>query len=82
MGTARRGRLEIVEGGNVYGKVFASMYEGSLRGELEAQTVLVYMVVNCDAKGVIDKHPMVIGDANRADSRSGGCGNQAARGVG
>lgn len=47
----------------MYGKIFGSLYEGSMRGKLELQAVFIYMLANCDPLGVIDVVPSVISDA-------------------
>lgn len=46
----------------MYGKVFASMWRGSLRGRPDEQLVLTYIIANCDGHGVLDVIPEVIAD--------------------
>jgi hypothetical protein len=46
-----------------FGKVFASLFEGSLYGMQAEQHVFVYMLANCSAEGVFDKIPAVISGA-------------------
>jgi hypothetical protein len=44
----------------MYGKVFASMYDGSLYGQWEAIVTMQQMIVLCDAGGVVDMTPQAI----------------------
>ena len=44
----------------VFAKVYASMWEGTLAGSGEVWAVFVYMLANCSADGVVDIHPKVI----------------------
>lgn len=44
----------------MYGKVFASMYEGTLYGHWEAIVAFQQMIVLCDADGVVDMTPHAI----------------------
>lgn len=39
----------------MFGKVFASLWEGSMVGQSDVQLVFVYMLANCDRDGVVDK---------------------------
>lgn len=39
----------------MYGKVFASLWEGTLYGRGDEQLVLIYMFANCDAEGYLDR---------------------------
>jgi hypothetical protein len=57
----------------VYGKVFGSLWEGSMRGRPGPQLVFVYLIANADARGIVDLHPKVIMDAtglSEADVRT------------
>lgn len=47
----------------MYGKIFRSIYEGSMRGKNTLISVWVYLLVNVDAEGEVDVHPKVIADA-------------------
>lgn len=47
----------------MYGKVFGSLWNGSMRGQYEVQIVFIYMLCNCDPDGRIDVLPEVIVDA-------------------
>lgn len=44
----------------MFGKVFASLWEGSMVGHADEQLVFVYMLANCDRDGVVDKTQEVI----------------------
>jgi len=47
----------------VYGKVFNSLWTGSMRGKSDLQLVFVFMISNCDARGILDMIPKAIADA-------------------
>lgn len=47
----------------MYGKTFAALWNGSIRGKPDLQLVFIYMFSNCDADGNIDCVPDVIADA-------------------
>jgi len=44
----------------VYAKVFTSMWDGSLYGQLEASAVLMACVTLCNAQGILDMTPQAI----------------------
>ena len=44
----------------MYGKLFTSMWDGSLYGKLEASSVLMACVTLCNAQGVLDMTPEAI----------------------
>jgi len=44
----------------VYGKIFASMYDGTLYGHWQAIVAFQQMIVLCDADGVVDMTPQAI----------------------
>ena len=44
----------------MYGKIFDSMYEGTLYGHWEALVTFQQMIVLCDADGIIDMTPQAI----------------------
>ena len=44
----------------MFGKVFASLWQGSMVGQADAQLVFVYMIANCDVDGFIDQTQEVI----------------------
>src|SRR5690349_23879727 len=44
----------------MYGKIFDSMYEGTLYGHWEAIVTLQQMVVLCNSDGIIDMTPQAI----------------------
>jgi Asp-tRNA(Asn)/Glu-tRNA(Gln) amidotransferase A subunit family amidase len=44
----------------MYGKIFASMYDGSLYGQWEAIVTMQQMIVLCDAGGVVDMTPQAM----------------------
>ena len=44
----------------MYGKVFSSIYEGTLHGQWEAIVVMQQLIVLCDQNGVIDMTPPAI----------------------
>jgi hypothetical protein len=44
----------------MYGKIFASMYEGSLYGQWQAIVTFQQLIVLCDADGVVDMTPQAI----------------------
>jgi hypothetical protein len=44
----------------VYAKIFASLWDGTLGAHWEGWSVLVYLLANCDPKGVIDATPEAI----------------------
>ena len=47
----------------MYGKIFASMFNGSMRGHGVPQLVFTYMLCNCSQEGVFDQIPQCIADA-------------------
>ena len=49
--------------GDGYGKVFASLWHGSLRGKKNEISVFIYLVCHADARGIVDIHPKVIAEA-------------------
>lgn len=46
----------------MYGKLFASLYQGTLRGQSDAILVFTNMIAFADAEGFVDKHPSAIAD--------------------
>lgn len=46
----------------MFGKVFASLYQGSLRGQAHEILVFTNMIACCDREGFIDKHPRAIAE--------------------
>lgn len=46
----------------MYGKLFASLYQGTLRGKSDAILVFTNMIAFADAEGFVDKHPSAIAD--------------------
>jgi hypothetical protein len=48
--------------GNVYGKIFDSLWKGSMRGKRDLQLVFIHMICNCDQDGNCDYLPQVICD--------------------
>ena len=44
----------------MFAKVFASLWQGSMIGRSDLQLVFIYMLANCDAKGVFDQTPEVV----------------------
>lgn len=44
----------------MFGKVFASLWQGSMVGQSDAQLVFVYMIANCDSDGHLDQTQEVI----------------------
>jgi hypothetical protein len=46
----------------MYGKVFASLYQGTLRGRAHAILVFTNMIACCDRDGIVDKHPRAISE--------------------
>lgn len=44
----------------MYGKVFASLWEGSLIGHTDAQLVFVYLIAHSDSSGHVEEHPLKI----------------------
>ena len=44
----------------MFAKVFASLWQGSMVGRSDMQLVFIYMLANCDAKGVFDQTPEVV----------------------
>lgn len=46
----------------MYGKVFGSMFDGSMRGKANLILVFVNMLARCDQNGNDDRHPRVISD--------------------
>ncbi|NBR66810.1 MAG: hypothetical protein EBT79_05935 [Actinobacteria bacterium] len=44
----------------MFAKVFASLWQGSMVGRSDLQLVFIYMLANCDAKGVFDQTPEVV----------------------
>lgn len=44
----------------MFGKVFASLWTGSLVGKADEQLVMCYLIANCDPDGCCDHHPEVI----------------------
>lgn len=47
----------------MYGKIFSSLFEGSLLGQPHEQLVFIYILSNCDPDGCFDKVPQVISTA-------------------
>jgi hypothetical protein len=47
---------------NVYGKIFDSLWKGSMRGKRDLQLVFIHMICNCDQDGNCDYLPQVIAD--------------------
>jgi hypothetical protein len=47
----------------MYGKIFASIYKGSMRGKADPQAVLIYMIANCDKSGCLDETQQCIAEA-------------------
>lgn len=46
----------------MYGKLYASLYSGTLRGKAHAILVFTNMIACADRHGVVDKHPRAIAD--------------------
>jgi hypothetical protein len=46
----------------MYGKIFASLYQGTLRGRAAEILVFTNMIACCDKGGEVDKHPRAIAD--------------------
>ncbi len=46
----------------MFGKVFASLYQGSLRGQAHEILVFTNMIACADKEGFVDKHPRAIAD--------------------
>lgn len=46
----------------MYGKIFASLYQGTLRGKAAEILVFTNMIACCDKDGEVDKHPRAIAD--------------------
>lgn len=46
----------------MYGKVFASLFNGSMRGQSDLQLVFINMLATCDEDGAVDKVPQAIAD--------------------
>lgn len=44
----------------MFAKVFASLWQGSMVGRSDLQLVFIYMLANCDAKGVFNQTPEVV----------------------
>ena len=44
----------------MFAKVFASLWQGSMVGRCDMQLVFIYMLANCDARGVFDQTPEVV----------------------
>lgn len=40
----------------MYGKIFASLYKGTMRGQSNAILVFTYMLATCDIAGIVDTH--------------------------
>lgn len=47
----------------MYAKIFGSLWDGSLRGEPDAQLVFIFMCAKSDKDGICDIHPSAIRDA-------------------
>lgn len=46
----------------MYGKIFDSLWKGSMRGKGNLQLVFIHMICNCDQDGICDYIPQVIAD--------------------
>jgi hypothetical protein len=46
-----------------FAKVFASLWEGTLYGNGDAQLVFVFLLAHCDAKGIVERTPQVVAGA-------------------
>lgn len=46
----------------MYGKIFRSMWDGTLRGRADEQLVMIYLVVNSDPDGEVNVRPEKIAD--------------------
>ena len=46
----------------MFGKVFASLYQGSLRGQAHEILVFTNMIACADREGFVDKHPRAIAE--------------------
>ena len=46
----------------MYAKLFASLYQGTLRGRADEILVFTNLLAHCDRFGVVDKHPRAIAD--------------------
>ena len=46
----------------MYAKLFASMYQGTLRGHSHGLLVFTNLLAHCDAAGFVDIHPRAIAD--------------------
>lgn len=47
---------------SMYCKLFASLYQGTLRGRAHEILVFTNLLAHCDANGVVDKHPRAIAE--------------------
>jgi hypothetical protein len=47
---------------NMYGKIFDSLWKGSMRGKCDVQLVFIHLICNCDQDGNCDYLPQVIAD--------------------
>ncbi len=47
----------------MYGKIFSTLFTGSMRGQTNNQLVFIYLIANCTSDGVCDFLPQVIADA-------------------
>lgn len=46
----------------MYGKIFATIFTGSMRGQSDLQLVFINMIATCDEDGVVDKVPRAIAE--------------------
>jgi hypothetical protein len=46
----------------MYGKIFASLFNGSMRGQSDLQLVFINMIATCDEDGHVDKVPKAIAE--------------------
>jgi len=44
----------------MYAKIFSSMWDGTLYGQWEAWSLLVFLLAKCDSEGFVDIHPTAI----------------------
>ena len=46
----------------IYAKLFASLYQGTLRGQTDEILVFTNLLAHCDSTGCVDKHPKAISE--------------------
>lgn len=53
---------ELLPGVPMFGKVFASLYQGTLRGQAHEILVFTNLIAHADREGYVDKHPRAIAE--------------------